>query len=1298
MGIRLAFGRPCAAFLLCTVGQLAAAQVNVTTYHNDIARTGQNTNETILTPANVNSTQFGKLFSVTVDGAVYAQPLYLSSVSIGGGTHNVVYVVTEHDSVYAIDADSGTVYSKVSLIPAGGTTVNSSDDLGCGDLVPEVGITGTPVIDPSGGTLYVVAAAKVNGNIVQYLHALSVTGLAEKFNGPVKIQASVAGNDNYGSGGTITFNPKQENQRPALLLENGHVLIGWASHCDFDPWHGWLMSYNAGTLAQEAAFVVSPNGERSGIWMSGGGLAADAEGNVYFSTGNGTWNGTTDYGDSILKLGPPVNNSFPVVDYFTPYNQATLYTNDDDVSAGGVVLLPTLPSGQQLLAQQGKQATIYLLNTAKMGKYCPNLNPPCSGKDTQIVQEIQNASAGIWGSPAYWNGNLYWTGNGGSIKAWSFNANGSGLISTSPTSKSAQTFAFSAPTPAISSNGTTNGILWALDGSADDSTCDGGGSSCLGLYAYDATNLANLLYNSSQAANNRDSPGTALKFETPIIANGKVYVGTVGRVTAYGLLNGGTPVAASPSFTPQPGPYAAAVNVTLGDTTPGTVIYYTTNGSTPSAASTKYTTAVPVASTETLQAIAIAPGYSSSPVSSGTYTIGATTAGAPISLTTVANVAGTVPDGTPTTKGGWDNDGNSYSSTLLGSSITYGGSTFALGTSGVDAVSSTTIPLPAGSYGTLQLLGSAVNGNQTNQPFIVTYTDGTTSTFTQSLSDWWWPAQTFAGETRVLHMAYNDSSTGAKNSGSVYLYGYSFTLNSAKTLKSLTLPNNRNVVILAVDVANPASGGGTPVATGPQFTPAPGPYTGSVNVTLTDSTPGAVIYYTTNGAPPTAASTKYTAAIPVASTETLQAVAVAPGYTNSAVTSGTYTITAGGGTTGGGAVALTAVANVAGTVPDGTPTTKGGWDNDGNSYSSTLLGSSITYGGSTFALGVSGVDAVSSTTIPLPAGSYGTLQLLGSAVNGNQTNQPFIVTYTDGTTSTFTQSLSDWWWPAQTFAGETRVLHMAYNDSSTGAKNSGSVYLYGYSFTLNSAKTLKSLTLPNNRNVIVLAVDVANPASGGTGGTGGGTAPVVNDPTGFTSAAGFSLVGATVTGGTLQVTDGGYTEGKAVWTSTPVNVQKFTTDFSFMMSPAGANTADGLTFAMQNAGATAVGQTGGGLGYAGIASSVAIKFDLYNNSGEGTDSTGIYTAGAYPSVPSVDMTSSGVNLHSGDTMHAHVVYDGTTLTLTLTDTVTKAVFTTSQAINIPTTVGGNTAYVGFTGGTGGLTIQQQILNWTYTVN
>jgi hypothetical protein len=624
------------------------AQVNVTTYHNDNARTGQNVQETILTPANVNSSQFGKLFSVSVDGWVYAQPLFLSNVSIGGGIHDVLFVATEHDSLYAIDADLGTILWQVSLIPAGGSTVNSSADLGCGDLVPEIGITGTPVIDAASSTIFVVAKSKVNGSLVQYLHAVDVATSAEKFGGPVSIKASVPGTASDGNGTTVSFDPQLENQRPALLLENGHVVIGWSAHCDYTPFHGWIMSYAAGTLALEAALNVSANGSENGVWMSGGGPAADSNGNIFFATGNGSWNGATDYGDSIVKLGPPSGGTFPVLDYFTLYNQSTLSVGDTDVASGGVVLLPNLPSGQQLLTQMGKEGTMYVIDRNNMGKYCINQNPPCSGSDPNIVQEIPGATTGVWGTPAYWNGNVYWGGGkdgGGSdnLKAFSFNTNNSGLISASPTSKSSKAFSFSAPSPSVSANGNTNGILWGLDNSAFGSTCSGS-SNCQVLYAYAATNLANMLYDSSQAANNRDVPGGAVKFAVPIIANGKVYVGSQSTVSAYGLI-GSTPTTAPPTLSPAAGTYSSAVTVTLSDTTAGATIHCTTDGTTPTATSPACNSET-ISSTKTLKAIATASGYNPSSIASGTYTI---TAPPSFALTVTAlTPASIVPGGTAT--------------------------------------------------------------------------------------------------------------------------------------------------------------------------------------------------------------------------------------------------------------------------------------------------------------------------------------------------------------------------------------------------------------------------------------------------------------------------------------------------------------------------------------------------------------------------------------------------------------------------------------------------------------------------
>ncbi len=1042
---------------------IAHAQVNVPTYHNDIARTGQNVAETILTPANVNAAEFGKLFSVPVDGYVYAQPLYVSSVNIAGGSHNVVYVVTEHDSVYAIDADSGTVYAQVSLIPSGGTTVKSTE-FNCTDLVPEIGITGTPVIDPASGTLYVVASSAVGGQFFQYLHALDITTLAEKLNGPVAIQATVPGSGYDAKNGAVSFNPLAENQRAALLLTNGHVVITWSSHCDEDPWHGWIISYAASTLTQEAAFNTSPSSGHSGVWMSGGGPAVDPAGNLYIPTGNGDWNGTTDFGDSIIKLGPPSGGQFSVLDYFTPYDQATLNEGDGDVGSGGVLVLPALPSGQQLLTQQGKNGTVFLLDAKNLGKNCRQLTPACTSKDPQIVQEIMGATSGIWGSPAYWNGSVYWAGINDSIRAFSFNANESGLIGTTPASATAQTFNYPGAGISVSSSGGSNGILWA----AGSTYCPGGGA-CQGLFAYDATNLGTLLYDSSQASNQRDASGDLVKFAVPIVANGKVFLTTQSTLVAYGLLAGVLPTATSPTLSPSPGSYTTTQTVTLSDTTPGAVIHYTTDGTTPTASSPAYSAPLQISTSTTLQTIAVASGYTNSAVSRGTYTINPQgTISVSVNLGPLDNLAGIVNPGTAPPNGGLDGEGYAYAGSLLGTSLIWNGSTFNIAAAGgEDALSGGTVALPAGNDASVSILASAVNGAQLNQSFVVTYTDGSTAVFTQSVSDWYSP-RNFAGESQALKMANRIAPNGSLSSGPVYVYGYSFTLNPAKTVQSITLPSNRNVVVLAIDVS--PAGPTQPTAASPTLSPSPGSYTTTQTVTLSDTTPGAVIHYTTDGTTPTAGSASYSAPLQISTSTTVEAIAVASGYTNSAVSSGTYTINPQGTTSV--SVNLASLDNVAGIVNPGTAPTNGGLDREGYAYAGSLLGTSLSWNALTFNIGAAGgADVLSGGTVALPAGNDESLSLLAAGVNGAQLNQSFVVTYTDGSTAVFTQSVSDWYSP-RNFAGESQALKMANRIAPNGALSPGPVYVYGYSFALNPAKTVQSITLPNNRNLVILAIDL----------------------------------------------------------------------------------------------------------------------------------------------------------------------------------------------------------------------------------
>jgi hypothetical protein len=500
------------------------------TYHNDNLRTGQNLNETVLTPTNVNQTQFGKLFSYTLDGIAFASPLYVANVSIPGkGFHNVVYVATEHDSVYAFDADglSTTPLWQVSFLKSGVTTVPCADVGECGDIPTEIGITGTPVIDQSTGTLYVVAKTKESNKYVQRLHALDITSGAEKFGGPVVLQASVPGSGSGSSGGSVAFDPLRENQRPGLLLNNGVVYISFGSHGDQPPWHGWVLGYNATTLQQVMAYNVTPNGNGGGIWQGGGALATDAAGNIYFTTSNGDFDADTggfDYGDTIEKLSP----SGTVVDYFTPHDQSNMDVNNLDLGAGGPVMLVDQASGPypHLLISAGKTGTIYVINRDNMGHYNPS-------NDNQIVQTLFLANGGPelgnFSTPVYFNGYVYFGAVNDYVKAFRLS---NGLLSTAPTSQSSVVYPCRGASFAISANGSANGILWAIQNLSDpnnNATTPGV------LFAYDATNLANELYNSNQAGS-RDTMDFPAKFSIPLVANGKVFIAGQTKLVAYGLL------------------------------------------------------------------------------------------------------------------------------------------------------------------------------------------------------------------------------------------------------------------------------------------------------------------------------------------------------------------------------------------------------------------------------------------------------------------------------------------------------------------------------------------------------------------------------------------------------------------------------------------------------------------------------------------------------------------------------------------------------------------------------------------
>jgi Legume lectin domain/Chitobiase/beta-hexosaminidase C-terminal domain len=625
MKMRKAVAKVCLTLLTIIVVPLSAhAQTSILTQHYDAARTGQNTSETILTPANVNSTSFGKLFALGVDGYVYAQPLYVPGVAIPGqGTHNVLYVATEHDSLYAFDADTGGApLWYVTFLVNGATTLSTSDVGNTQDIHPEMGITGTPVIDPTMKTLYVVVNTKESGALIYRLHALDVATGAEKFGGPVQLTGSVPGTAPDGNGTSVPFNVQWANQRPGLLYQNGFLFIGFSSHGDNGPWHGWILGYNATTLQQTGIWNTSPNGRGNGIWAAGSGIAADSTGNAYIATGNGddtvtvpapAPSKTIDYGDSIVRVSLANGNPTPT-DYFTPYNQANLDSADADLGSGGVLIPPDQGGPyQHILIQAGKSGVLYVVNRDQMTSDGSHYCNGCSS-DPEIIQSV-GGIGGLWSMPAYWNGNVYLWGNGDRLKAFSLSA---GRLSTSPMSQSAESSGFPGSTPAVSSNGTTNGIAWAVE--SDAYTSNGPAI----LRAYNANNVSTLLYGSNLTSG-RDQLGPAVKFVVPVVTNGKVYVGAQKEVDVFGLLDS-EPQTAAPVMNPPAGSYAGSVSVTMTSATPSASIYYTTDGSAPSTSSNLYSTPVTLDVTTTITAIAIASGSIQSTETAAAYVVASQTA------------------------------------------------------------------------------------------------------------------------------------------------------------------------------------------------------------------------------------------------------------------------------------------------------------------------------------------------------------------------------------------------------------------------------------------------------------------------------------------------------------------------------------------------------------------------------------------------------------------------------------------------------------------------------------------------
>jgi uncharacterized repeat protein (TIGR03806 family) len=610
---------------LALVAALCPAQgvpVSAVTWHYDNTRQGANTNETTLTPANVNVSSFGKLFSYSVDGHIYAQPLILTGVSIPGkGIRNVVYVATQHDSVYAFDADSNAGQDGGLLwhTNMGISAATPNNDYGnrygpYHDINPEVGITGTPVIDPVSGTIYFDVFTHEGTQYFHRIHALDVATGAERPYAPVVVTASVPGKGVGSSAGVLPFRAIQHLQRPALTITGGILFVVFTGYADTDPYHGWVLGYDASSLRQLTNYIFNtspnsttaawgPNAGECGIWMAGNGLCVDANTNLYFEVGNGPFNantvGGTEYGDSFVKLA--VADTLSVADYFTPYNQASLAGSDTDLGSGGPLLLPDSVGSAahpHLIVGCGKQGTIYLVDRDNMGHYN-------TANDKQIVQSLPGAVGGTWSSPAYFNQRIYYHGSGDILKAFNIT---NATITVTPSSRSGTSYGYPGATPVVSANGTKDGIVWDLQ---TDAYTTGGPAV---LHAYNANNVAVELYNSSQNLS-RDNPGGAVKYTVPVVANGKVYVGAQFTLSVFGNAT----FLATPGITPNGGVFTNSVSIAISDSTPGVAIYYTLDGTGPTTNSLLYVGPFMLTNSAVVQAIAAKAGAPNSGVASAGF-------------------------------------------------------------------------------------------------------------------------------------------------------------------------------------------------------------------------------------------------------------------------------------------------------------------------------------------------------------------------------------------------------------------------------------------------------------------------------------------------------------------------------------------------------------------------------------------------------------------------------------------------------------------------------------------------------
>jgi hypothetical protein len=980
----------------------APTPVPVLTWRYDITHAGQNTSETALTPANVNVNSFGKLFSMAVDSSVYAQPLYVPGLKMSDGlVHNVIFIATENDSVYAFDADSNGGANanpiwRISMLDAAhgagtGATPQQPADTGEGDIGPTIGITGTPAIDPATNTIYVVAATKESGVNYSRLHAINILNGAERAGSPVVVTASAPGTGAGSSGGQVSFSALYDNQRSALNFYNGYVYFGYAAHGDIGPWHGWLFAYNATTLKQSAALCLSPNDHGAGIWESGAGMPIDDDapgGRMFVATGNGAvtsyppFSASSNLSMSILDFSL-ANGGITPTDGFTSYNYETINSGDLDQGSGGVLMVPdqqgTYP---HILVEAGKEGRILVLNRDNLGGY--NVGGTSNPHALQDITGALTYAEGLWSTPAYWNGNVYLWSEKNVPMLFKLN---SGVMDTAPDSKSTITSGFPGASFSISSNGTQDGIAWAVR--SDQFSTNGPAV----LYAWDANDLTNTIYESDTDPT-RDAAGIANKFSVPVVTDGKVYLVANGEVDVYGLFNG-EPTAVAPTISPNGGTFASGQKVTLSTTTASAEIFYTLDGSTPTTASTQYTDPIEIATDTTLKAIASAPGYIQSAVRSAKFTFSDQTP--PITLLPAGGTylnAQHVTISDPNTKAKiyYTTDGSTPSASsklytgpirvavsetikavaiypgLVNSNIgtavyviQEGGSTIDFGSGFASsaglvfngsalATNDTRLQL---TNGALWEAGSVywdapinVQAFTTDFEFQLSNAQGNGFTFT--LQNMGLTAlggdsaglgyQNIQKSVAIKFNFYNyegegSNSTGIYTDGEPPLLptvditpsgielgggdaieahltynGTTLTLNLHDPVTNDSFTKSWTIDIPKIVGANTAYVGFTGGTGGlsasqkllnwtystqsvpPTFAPRAGTYTAPQKVTLSSATANAAIYYTTNRTAPNATSTVYSGPIPVVASETIEAVAISPAAGSSSIASAAYVI------------------------------------------------------------------------------------------------------------------------------------------------------------------------------------------------------------------------------------------------------------------------------------------------------------------------------------------------------------------------------------------------------------------------